>query len=770
MPRSSLRLRALIPVMLAILPLLGLILYSYFNQRQAAIHEVQRDELVAVRNLAAAKETAINNARNLLVTLARTPEVQHLEPQACHDLFAELLKEIPYFNTIGVTNADGKLVASAPAVPDPITYADRPWFQKVKQTRGLVLGETVLGRISGKFGNNLSWPIIDSAGRFQGAIVTQFDLDWLPGLLAKDDFPPTTALVLTDTSRKVLWRYPEPEKYLGKMLPAAFFKPMDVSDEGIASGGGLPGDPRLFAFARLAPPWNNLYMTIGLPMDWAVAPVNRSLWRNLIFLGLVALFSITAALSGIEVLVLRPVKRLQGVTERLAAGDMTVRSGLQGQQGELGFLAHSFDQMAATLQERDAALRESEERFRTLANAIPQLAWIANSDGYIFWYNQRWYDYTGTTPEDMKGWGWQSVHDPKVLPQVLEQWRTSLATAQPFDMVFPLRRSDGQFRQFLTRVLPVKDANGRIVKWFGTNTDITERKQAEEERQRLIEQLQTTGEELQVANEELQAQTEELATQGEELRQANEVLEQRVSERTAEVVDANERMKYLTSQILTAQEQERKRISMDLHDDLGQSLLVLRMQLNAMLRKSPADLPIRPGLEESAKYLVEIIDKVRSLSHALSPMSLGNLSLTQAVKTLLEEFQKYHDIGTEADLDEVGPFLSKEARVGVYRILQEFLSNVHKHAQATRVKVAIKALGDRVTVAMEDNGIGFNHGEARSAVQKPGGLGLLSMEGRVQMLGGRLSLESQLNRGTHLFFELPRGQETEDLVLPEAPV
>ena len=337
-------------------------------------------------------------------------------------------------------------------------------------------------------------------------------------------------------------------------------------------------------------------------------------------------------------------------------------------------------------------------------------------------------------------------------------------------MEFRIKRADGVYRWFVSRAVPWMDTQGRIAKWFGTNTDITERKQAEEERQQLIEQLQTTEEELRVANEELTVQTEELAVQGEELRQANEVLERRVYDRTAEVTAANERMKYLTSQILTAQEQERKRISMDLHDDLGQSLLVLRMQLNAMLRKSPAELPIRPGLEESAKYLVEIIDKVRSLSHALSPSTLGNLSLTEAVKSLLEEFQKYHDIGTAADLDEVGPLLSKEARVGIYRILQEFLANVHKHAQATRVKVAIKALGDQVMVAMEDNGIGFDVGEVRGAVHKPGGLGLLSMEGRVQMLGGRLSLESQLNRGTRLHFELPRGQETEDLDLPEVPV
>ena len=128
----------------------------------------------------------------------------------------------------------------------------------------------------------------------------------------------------------------------------------------------------------------------------------------------------------------------------------------------------------------EEALRESEERFRTLANALPQLAWIARPDAYIYWYNQRWYEYTGTTPEQMEGWGWQRVHDPDVLPKVLEQWQASIATGQPFDMVFPLRGADGHFRQFLTRVVPLKDAEGHVLQWFGTNTDITERKQSEE--------------------------------------------------------------------------------------------------------------------------------------------------------------------------------------------------------------------------------------------------------------------------------------------------
>ena len=143
MPRSSLRHRALIPVLLAILPLLGLIFYSYFNQRALAIREMQRDELVAVRNLAAAKENLISSTGNLLVTLARTPEMQHLDRQACNALFAKLLKESCYCNSIVAVDAEGRMVASAPAVPDPVTYADRSWFQKVKQTRGLVLGGMV---------------------------------------------------------------------------------------------------------------------------------------------------------------------------------------------------------------------------------------------------------------------------------------------------------------------------------------------------------------------------------------------------------------------------------------------------------------------------------------------------------------------------------------------------------------------------------------------------------------------------------------------------
>jgi len=161
--------------------------------------------------------------------------------------------------------------------------------------------------------------------------------------------------------------------------------------------------------------------------------------------------------------------------------------------------SYSNLKLARSLAERDAlmvAMQKSEEQFRTLVDSIPNLAWWANSDGYITWYNRRWYEYTGTTPEQMEGWGWQRVHDPEVLPKVLERWKESLASGQPFEMEFPLRGADGIFRSFLTRVQPVEGSAGQVRRWFGTNTDISALKQAEEEIQRQVAELRVINEEL----------------------------------------------------------------------------------------------------------------------------------------------------------------------------------------------------------------------------------------------------------------------------------
>jgi PAS domain S-box-containing protein len=117
--------------------------------------------------------------------------------------------------------------------------------------------------------------------------------------------------------------------------------------------------------------------------------------------------------------------------------------------------------------------------FRRLAENIPALCWIADASGYISWYNPLWYKYTGTTPAQMEGWGWQSVHDPRTLAPVLERWSEAIASAQPFEMVFPIRGADGVYRPFLTRINPAFDSQGNVTDWFGVNTDISLQVKAE---------------------------------------------------------------------------------------------------------------------------------------------------------------------------------------------------------------------------------------------------------------------------------------------------
>jgi two-component system, sensor histidine kinase and response regulator len=127
----------------------------------------------------------------------------------------------------------------------------------------------------------------------------------------------------------------------------------------------------------------------------------------------------------------------------------------------------------------EESLKESEERFRTLADNIPQLAWMTDDTGWVFWLNKRWFDYTGTTLEESKGRGWYNLHHPDHVERVTEKFRLALEYDQSWEDTFPLRGKDGQYRWFLSRAFPIKDAEGKVTRWFGTNTDITEQREVE---------------------------------------------------------------------------------------------------------------------------------------------------------------------------------------------------------------------------------------------------------------------------------------------------
>jgi PAS domain S-box-containing protein len=140
--------------------------------------------------------------------------------------------------------------------------------------------------------------------------------------------------------------------------------------------------------------------------------------------------------------------------------------------------------------------RVRDEQFRALAESIPQLAWMADATGARDWFNQRWYDYTGATPDEARGWGWRNFYHPDHAERVVEGIRRSWQTAQLWEDAFPLRGKDGGYRWFLARAVPIRDADGNVVRWFGTSTDINELREAELARDRALAEAKTERERL----------------------------------------------------------------------------------------------------------------------------------------------------------------------------------------------------------------------------------------------------------------------------------
>lgn len=151
-------------------------------------------------------------------------------------------------------------------------------------------------------------------------------------------------------------------------------------------------------------------------------------------------------------------------------------------EDDANFLQSVANMLSTALRTRQAQAQifESEAKFRSMANSIPQLAWMTDETGYIFWYNQRWYDYTGTTLNETEGWKWQKLHHPEHVERVVKNFMLSLETGKKWEDTFPLRSKDGKYRWFLSRANPIHDQKGKTIQWFGTNTDITEKLEQEE--------------------------------------------------------------------------------------------------------------------------------------------------------------------------------------------------------------------------------------------------------------------------------------------------
>jgi signal transduction histidine kinase len=272
--------------------------------------------------------------------------------------------------------------------------------------------------------------------------------------------------------------------------------------------------------------------------------------------------------------------------------------------------------------------------------------------------------------------------------------------------------------------------------------DITKRKLTEEALQRVHRQLEARVEE----------RTLELRTVNEKLKE--EIEERKKIEETLR--ESEKHLRHLSSRLLTAQETEQKRISRELHDELGGALAVLKLRLSSTGRDLLKNQSMhREEFENNLKYIDQIIESVGRLSRDLSPSIVQDLGLSAGLRWLIDNFSKNYPANITCDIADIDHLFSHEPQIRIYRILQEALTNIVKHAQAKNVSLAIKKEGVRISFALEDDGRGFDVEQVltRDATQR--GLGLSSMDERVRMLGGLLDLRSQVGKGTRITFTIP---------------
>ena len=220
--------------------------------------------------------------------------------------------------------------------------------------------------------------------------------------------------------------------------------------------------------------------------------------------------------------------------------------------------------------------------------------------------------------------------------------------------------------------------------------------------------------------------------------------------------DSERKLRSLSSQLLKAQEKERKRLSIELHDELGQALALLKHRLRSIRKKLHEDQALlRAECEDTNQYVDRIIDNVRRLSRDLSPSTLEDLGLSSALRWLIEDFGKRHSMDTSLDIGDIDHLFSQEAQTNLYRIFQEALTNISKHADASHVSFVVKKKDSRVYFLMEDDGKGFDVDRVKEMQSFEKGMGLAAMEERVHMLGANLDLRSKERKGTRVRFTIP---------------
>jgi PAS domain S-box-containing protein len=371
---SSLRVRLFLLVLLAMVPVVGLVLYTGAEQRQVASNDARRDALDLAQRVSDDQAQIVESGRQLLVALAQLPDIRNYDDVACNALLADLFKQYRGYIAIGATKTDGEVFCHTAPTNAPPSLAERDYFQAASQKQAFVVSAYRLAGTPNKSILTIVQPVV-KAGELQAAMFAELDLQWVNELVKRNPLPPGSTLTVFDARGTILAHYPDGDQWLGRALPETSIVSQVTREQAknTAEIVGSDGVSRLYGFMPLGVKASGAYVSVGIPVAVAYAPANSTLIRNVILLGVMMALAFAGAWLMSNWFILRPITALVNATRRLSSGDWKTRSGLRQDSGELGQLAQSFDKMAAALEQRETARRQAEESLRQARNQLNKL-------------------------------------------------------------------------------------------------------------------------------------------------------------------------------------------------------------------------------------------------------------------------------------------------------------------------------------------------------------------------------------------------------------
>ena len=709
--RLSLRGRLIWLVLIAALPSLGMTLYTAVEDHRLEKAQMEANTLRVTRLAAGDIAQVVEGARQLLIGLAQLPEVRQENSSVCSELFAKLLKQYPNYVNLGTIDAEGNIICSAlpSVVPLNLYHA---YVQRAFSTRRFAISGYQTDATTGAPMINFVYPVLNDSGPVKSAVFAALDLAWFRKLDIETQLPSGAELLVLDYNGVVLARYPDPGKWVGEFMPAELvvLAAMGEGAKSLVRIGGLDAVKRLYGVTTIRAAYEtDLYVSLGVPEDAVFSRLNMLYARNIGGVAAVTVLALLAAWFGGDAFVLRRVRQLVNATRRLASGDLSVRIGPHKERDELGMLAGSFDEMAESLEQRTREAQRAEAKYRTLVEQIPMITYIAPLDrlGGLLYVSPQIEMILGYSPDE-----W--MQDPDLWMKLLHHQDCERVLAKVygnypeiveagFSCEYRIRSRDGRWLWFREEAILVE---GEFDQPFlqGIMLDITERKKAEEELKNSHEQLRDFAEHVEAVRED-----------------------------------------------------ERTWIAREIHDELGQNLTGLKMDIFWLDKKlSGVDVGELSGvLSARTMSMKELIDatiqNVRAISTKLRPGILNDLGLLAAVEWQASEYQNRMGIkfGVVSNIE--GLELDERRSSAVFRIFQELLTNIARHAQATRVSISLKEGNGLLTLKVKDNGRGITENESENAKS----FGIRGMRERALLLGGRFSIHGAPGKGTTATLKVP---------------